>query len=157
MKRSARTVIILGDRLPQEPRPSDVRSGDFRALPANRTQTDAHIDVTRPLSIVINALKPEDHAVRSLALVSFAALLIATFATAGEQQASPPVPAETPSSNDKAARPDRPIAERYRIRGYPTVFVVDAKGVIRIRAISSVGLDAAVDKLLAEMKQPASG
>jgi hypothetical protein len=27
-----------------------------------------------------------------------------------------------------------PIANRYHIRGYPRVFVLDAKGVIRIRA-----------------------
>jgi hypothetical protein len=46
-----------------------------------------------------------------------------------------------------------PIAKRYRIRGYPSVIVLDAKGVIRIRALSSVGLDAAVDMLLTEMKQ----
>ena len=41
-----------------------------------------------------------------------------------------------------------PIAKRYHIRGYPTVFVLDAKGVIRARGLSSVGLDDTVDKLL---------
>jgi peroxiredoxin len=50
-----------------------------------------------------------------------------------------------------------PIARRFHIRGFPSVVVLDAKGVIRIRALSSVGLDAAVDKMLAEMKQPTSG
>ncbi len=50
-----------------------------------------------------------------------------------------------------------PIAKRYHIRGYPSVFIIDAKGTIRIRTISSVGLDDAVDKLLAEMKRPTSG
>jgi thiol-disulfide isomerase/thioredoxin len=49
-----------------------------------------------------------------------------------------------------------PIANRYHIRGYPRVFVLDVKGVIRGRGLSSVGLDDAVDKLLAEMKQPTS-
>ena len=50
-----------------------------------------------------------------------------------------------------------PIAKRYHIRGYPRVFVVDARGVIRVRTIGSVGLDDTVDKLLTEMKQPTSG
>jgi thiol-disulfide isomerase/thioredoxin len=50
-----------------------------------------------------------------------------------------------------------PIARRYHIRAYPTVFVLDARGVIRDRSLSSVGFDDAVDKLLAEMKQPTSG
>ena len=50
-----------------------------------------------------------------------------------------------------------PIAKRYHIRGYPSVFVLDARGVIRSRTISSVGVDDAVDKLLAEMKRPTSG
>ena len=47
-----------------------------------------------------------------------------------------------------------PIARRYHIRGYPSIFVLDAKGVIRSRG----GVyDEFVDKLLEEMKQPASG
>jgi thiol-disulfide isomerase/thioredoxin len=50
-----------------------------------------------------------------------------------------------------------PIARRYHIRGYPRVFVLDAKGVIRGRTGGSVGLDGTVDKLLAEMKGPTSG
>jgi peroxiredoxin len=50
-----------------------------------------------------------------------------------------------------------PIAKRYHIRSYPSVFVLDARGVIRIRSISGVGLDDAVDKLLAGMKRPTSG
>lgn len=45
-----------------------------------------------------------------------------------------------------------PIAERYHIRGFPRVFVLDARGIIRMRAASSVGLDEAVDRLLAGMK-----
>ena len=46
-----------------------------------------------------------------------------------------------------------PIARRYHIRGYPSVFLIDAKGVIRAR----VGTFDQVDKLLEEIKQPASG
>jgi thiol-disulfide isomerase/thioredoxin len=48
-----------------------------------------------------------------------------------------------------------PITKRYHIRGYPSVFILDAKGVIRDRVAPD--FDAAVDKLLAEMKQPTSG
>jgi thiol-disulfide isomerase/thioredoxin len=47
-----------------------------------------------------------------------------------------------------------PIARRYHVRGYPSVFVLDAKGIIRSR---SVVLDQTVDKLLDELKRPASG
>jgi thiol-disulfide isomerase/thioredoxin len=50
-----------------------------------------------------------------------------------------------------------PIAKRYHIRGYPRAFVIDARGVIRARGVSSVGLEEEVDKLLAEMKRPTSG
>ena len=45
-----------------------------------------------------------------------------------------------------------PIATRYHVRSYPTVFVLDAKGVIRSRGVA--GVDAIVDKLLGEMKRP---
>ena len=48
-----------------------------------------------------------------------------------------------------------PIANRYHIRGYPQVFVLDAKGVIRGHGRGDI--DAVVDKLLAEMKQPTLG
>jgi hypothetical protein len=47
-----------------------------------------------------------------------------------------------------------PIAGRYHIRHYPSVCLLDHKGVIRGREAG--GLDRAVDKLLKEMKQPAS-
>ena len=45
-----------------------------------------------------------------------------------------------------------PIANRYHVRSYPSVFVLDAKGVIRCRGVA--GIDAIVDKLLVEMKRP---
>jgi len=48
-----------------------------------------------------------------------------------------------------------PIAERFHVRGFPSVFVLDAKGVIRSR--SALDLDRTVDKLLEELKQPTSG
>jgi hypothetical protein len=59
------------------------------------------------------ALKPENHAAKSLASVGFAALLIVTFARAGEQKAVSAVSAETPKSENQGARPERSIAERY--------------------------------------------
>jgi thiol-disulfide isomerase/thioredoxin len=46
-----------------------------------------------------------------------------------------------------------PIARRYHIRGYPSVFFIDAKGIIRSRG----GAFDQVDKLLEEIKQQASG
>jgi hypothetical protein len=50
-----------------------------------------------------------------------------------------------------------PIAKRYHIRSNPSVFVLDAKGVIRDRHAYGESLDKVVDKLLEEMKKPASG
>jgi thiol-disulfide isomerase/thioredoxin len=46
-----------------------------------------------------------------------------------------------------------PIAERYHVRGYPTIFVIDAKGMIRARNPFRVDQDL-VDKLLDEVKRP---
>jgi thiol-disulfide isomerase/thioredoxin len=48
-----------------------------------------------------------------------------------------------------------PIAQRYHIRGYPAVFLIDAGGIIRGRAAAD--LDGAIDRLLEEMKRPAAG
>ncbi len=47
-----------------------------------------------------------------------------------------------------------PIARRYHIRGYPSVFILDARGVIRSRGGV---LAEVVDKLLEEMKKPDAG
>ncbi len=51
---------------------------------------------------------------------------------------------------------DGPIVARYQIRGYPTVFVIDAKGIIRHKQVSGSGLDKAVDDLLAEVEPTGS-
>jgi hypothetical protein len=51
--------------------------------------------------------------VKSLASVSVAALLIGTFATAGEPTARAPVPTGTPQPDDQDRRPERPVSERY--------------------------------------------
>jgi thiol-disulfide isomerase/thioredoxin len=46
-----------------------------------------------------------------------------------------------------------PIAERYHVRTYPSIFVIDAKGIIRARNPFRVDQDL-VDKLLEQMKRP---
>ena len=45
-----------------------------------------------------------------------------------------------------------PIANRYVIRAYPTFLVVDAKGAIRSKSLTPLGVDKLVEKLLAEME-----
>jgi thiol-disulfide isomerase/thioredoxin len=47
-----------------------------------------------------------------------------------------------------------PIAKRYNVKGYPSIFVLDAKGIIRSR--HALDPYQTVDKLLEEMKQPPS-
>jgi thiol-disulfide isomerase/thioredoxin len=56
-----------------------------------------------------------------------------------------------PNWNDGAPG-EGPIANRYRVRGFPTVFVLDAKGIIRHnQRLAPEGLDKAVDRLLEEL------
>jgi hypothetical protein len=43
-----------------------------------------------------------------------------------------------------------PISKKWNIQGWPTIYVLDAKGVIRYRDVREKELDEAVDKLLAE-------
>ena len=43
-----------------------------------------------------------------------------------------------------------PIATRWNIRGWPTVYVLDPKGVIRFRGVRDEALDQAVEQLIAE-------
>lgn len=45
-----------------------------------------------------------------------------------------------------------PISEAWGVRGWPSIFVLDADGVIRYRDVRGEAMDAAVDQLLAEMK-----
>ena len=47
---------------------------------------------------------------------------------------------------------DGPIATGWGVRGWPTIFVIDAGGVIRHRNVRGEAMDRAVDELLAEMK-----
>ena len=43
-----------------------------------------------------------------------------------------------------------PISTAWNVRGWPTIYVIDAKGVIRFRDVRGERLDKAVDQLLAE-------
>ena len=45
-----------------------------------------------------------------------------------------------------------PLATRWNVRGWPTIYVVDAKGVIRYKDVREEEMDHAVDTLLAEIK-----
>jgi len=47
---------------------------------------------------------------------------------------------------------DGPIATRWGVRGWPTIYVLDAQGVIRFKGARGSDLDRAVDSLLAKMK-----
>jgi hypothetical protein len=46
-----------------------------------------------------------------------------------------------------------PIQTRWNIRGWPTVYILDHKGIIRYRDVRDREMDEAVDKLLAEMEK----
>lgn len=45
-----------------------------------------------------------------------------------------------------------PIPKRWGVRGYPSIYVLDAEGVIRFTNVRGEGIGRAVDELLAEMK-----
>jgi hypothetical protein len=44
------------------------------------------------------------------------------------------------------------LATRWNVSGWPTIYVVDAKGQIRYRDVRGEDMDKAVDTLLAELK-----
>jgi hypothetical protein len=46
---------------------------------------------------------------------------------------------------------DGPIAKAWNIKGWPTIYVLDHKGVIRYRDVREHALDEAVDALLKEL------
>jgi len=48
---------------------------------------------------------------------------------------------------------DGPLARRFNVFAWPTVFVLDAAGVIRHRELRGKDLDAAVDRLVAELQE----
>jgi hypothetical protein len=47
-----------------------------------------------------------------------------------------------------------PISAKWNVKGWPTIYVLDHKGVIRFRGVRGEEMDKAVDELLAEMKPP---
>jgi hypothetical protein len=51
---------------------------------------------------------------------------------------------------------DGPIGQRYRIKGWPAIYVLDADGVIRHVQLRGQALDAAVDKLVLEAESKAA-
>lgn len=46
-----------------------------------------------------------------------------------------------------------PISTMWNVRGWPTIYVLDAKGVIRYKNVRGEAMDKAVDTLLAELAQ----
>ena len=44
-----------------------------------------------------------------------------------------------------------PIATQWNVSGWPTIYVLDAKGVIRFKNVRGEAMDRAVDELLAEV------
>jgi len=49
-----------------------------------------------------------------------------------------------------------PIATKWGVNGWPTIYVLDAKGVIRYKDVREGELDKAVDALLKEMSKESS-
>ncbi len=45
-----------------------------------------------------------------------------------------------------------PIAKRWNVKGWPTLYILDAEGRIRFKGLRGEEMDAAVDELLAELK-----
>ena len=48
-----------------------------------------------------------------------------------------------------------PIARAWGVQGWPTIYVLDHRGVIRFKDVRGEAMDGAVDKLLAEMEAEA--
>jgi hypothetical protein len=44
-----------------------------------------------------------------------------------------------------------PLSKKWNVHGWPTIYVVDAKGVIRFKNVRGEKMDEAVDKLLKEI------
>jgi hypothetical protein len=46
---------------------------------------------------------------------------------------------------------DGPISSAWSVKGWPTIYVIDAKGIIRYKNVRGEQMDKAIDTLLAEM------
>ncbi len=49
-------------------------------------------------------------------------------------------------------KPGGPIATEWAVRGWPTIYILDAKGVIRYKNARGKAMDEAVDALIKEME-----
>ena len=49
-----------------------------------------------------------------------------------------------------------PISTAWGVRGWPTIYILDAKGVIRFKDLRGAAIDEAVDELLAELEAEAT-
>ena len=49
-----------------------------------------------------------------------------------------------------------PISKAWKVNSWPSIWVIDAKGVIRYRNVRGEKMDEAVDKLLAELESAAA-
>jgi hypothetical protein len=49
-----------------------------------------------------------------------------------------------------------PISARWNVTGWPTIYVLDHKGVIRFKNVRGEAMDKAVDQLLEEMRSEAA-
>src|SRR5262245_40729967 len=47
-----------------------------------------------------------------------------------------------------------PIAKAWNVHGWPTIYVLDEKGIIRAKQVRDKSMETAVEKLLAEMEKP---
>ena len=50
-----------------------------------------------------------------------------------------------------------PISNAWQVRGWPSIWVIDAKGVIRFKDVREAELEAAIAELVAEAKAEAPG
>ena len=50
-----------------------------------------------------------------------------------------------------------PIATKWAVTGWPTIYVLDAQGVIRFKDVRGEAMDEAVDELLAELEAEEKG
>jgi hypothetical protein len=46
-----------------------------------------------------------------------------------------------------------PISSAWNVRGWPTIYILDHKGVIRYKNVRGEAIDKAIDQLLKEMKE----
>lgn len=48
---------------------------------------------------------------------------------------------------------DGPVSRAWNVRGWPTIYVLDHKGIIRFKGVREKQMDEAVDQLLAELEK----